>query len=302
MKQPLKSYIELHIAVLLFGFTAILGDLISLPTYMIVWWRLLLTSVSLMFLFKGFSSIKKLSFREIIRFSFIGILTGFHWIFFFAAIKFSNASITLVALATTTFFTALLEPILLKRKFEWIEIFLGIIIIPAMILIVNNIEVQMRIGVLFGLISAILAASFTILNKKYIVEGNESKITFIELSAAWIFLCLLFPLFNWIEPVHVFLPVGMDWLYLIILALLCTTVAYVLALKALNHLSAFMSSLTINLEPVYGIFLAIVLLREYKELNLNFYMGVLIIICAVTLYPIIIRRRKKLIEYGRNSK
>jgi drug/metabolite transporter (DMT)-like permease len=237
-----------------------------------------------------------------LRFSFIGILTGFHWIFFFGAVKYSNASVTLVSLATTTFFTALLEPVLLKRRFEWLEIILGLIIVPAMILIVNNIEMEMRIGVVFGLISALLAASFTILNKKYIVEGTESTITFIELSAAFIFLCLLFPVFNWIEPVKVFWPGGMDWAYLLILALLCTSVAYVLALKALNHLSAFISSLTINLEPVYGIFLAMVLLREYRELNLNFYLGVLIIIIAVTLYPIILKIRKKSIEYGRNTK
>lgn len=294
MKQPLKSYLELHVAVLLFGFTAILGDLISLPIYMIVWWRLLLTCLSLLFFIKGITRIKHLSRSEVIRFSIIGILTGFHWIFFFAAIKFSNASVTLVSLATTTFFTALLEPILLKRKFEWLEVFLGLIIIPAMILIVNNIDIGMRIGVVFGLVSAILAASFTILNKKYIVEGTESMITFIELSAAFIFLCILFPIFNWIEPVKAFLPIGMDWAYLLILALLCTSVAYILALKALNHLSAFMSSLTINLEPVYGIFLAIVLLKEYRELNLNFYMGVFIIIIAVTLYPIILRNRKKI--------
>lgn len=292
MKEPLKSYIQLHSAVILFGFTAILGDLIALPPYMIVWWRVFLTSVSFLFLIKSISRIRQLPRRYLAAYVLIGILAALHWIFFFGAIKFSNASITLVALATTTFFTSVMEPIILRRKFEWLELLLGIIIIPGMILIVNNIAVEMRIGILFGLISAFLGASFTSLNKKYIVAGMEQGISFLELFSAWVFLTIGFPLFNFMDPIHDFLPKGVDWIYLIILSVICTTFAYVLALKALNHLSAFVSSLTINLEPIYGILLAIVLLNEHKDLNVNFYVGVTLIVGSAMIYPLIMRRRR----------
>jgi drug/metabolite transporter (DMT)-like permease len=162
-----------------------------------------------------------------------------------------------------------------------------------MILIVNNIDASYHLGVGLGLTSAFLAATFTTLNKKYLVDGKEKEISFLELGSAWIFLTLLLPFYNIWQPITNFWPEGMDWVYLIILALLCTTFAYVLALRSLNHISAFASTLTINLEPVYGIFLAMFLLKEHKELNFEFYMGVIIIISAVTIYPLVMKRRKK---------
>lgn len=296
MKQPLKSYIQLHSAVLLFGFTAILGAIIELPTYMIVWWRVFLTCVSFLFFMQSFSVIRQMPRINLSAYVLIGILTGLHWIFFFGAIKFSNASITLVSMSTTTFFTSIMEPLILRRRMEWLELLLGVIIIPGMILIVNNIAFELRMGVFFGLISAFLSACFTILNKKYIIAGSEQGISFLELFSAFVLLTISFPIFNYIDPINEFFPKGVDWVYLIFLSVVCTTFAYVLALKALNHLSAFVSSLTINLEPVYGIILAILLLNEHKDLNANFYLGVTMILGAVSIYPWLMRRRRKLLK------
>ena len=141
--------------------------------------------------------------------------------------------------------------------------------------------------------SAFFAAFFTSYNKKYIVDGKEREISFLELGSAWIFLSLVMPFYHHWQPIEHFFPSVSDWIYLLILALLCTTFAYVLALKALNYLSAFASALTVNLEPVYGIFFAIVILKEHKELNLEFYLGVIVIISAVTIYPLIMRRKRR---------
>ncbi|WP_235296559.1 DMT family transporter [Portibacter marinus] len=287
-----RAYLELHVAVLLFGFTAILGDWMTLPALLIVWWRVLITSISFIFIIDRKYIFRHLSRKQILRLSGIGVVTGLHWVFFFAAVQYSNASVTLVAMACTSFMVSLIEPLFLKKNLEWIDLLIGLIIVPAMALIVNNIDEAYISGIILGLISAFLAAVFTTLNKKYIIDGREKEMSFIELGSAWVSLSLLLPLFFLYDPVSSFLPEAMDWVYLLILALICTTLAYVLALRALNHISAFAASLTVNLEPVYGIFLAIFLLKEHKELNIEFYMGVVIIISAVTLYPILLKRKK----------
>lgn len=196
-------------------------------------------------------------------------------------------------MATTAIFTSVIEPIYLKRRFEWFELIIGIIVLPAMILIVNNIAFEMRIGVLLGLISAFLASLFNTLNKKHIEKGLEKEISFVELGAAWIALSLLLPLHLLSDPDVVFLPSVKDIGFLLILALLCTNFAFVLSMKALNHITAFGSSLTMNLEPLYGIFIAMIILGEHKELNLNFYIGVILIIASVLIYPFIKNHKRR---------
>ncbi len=293
MKPTSKAYLELHIAVFLFGFTAILGDLISLSATVLVWWRVLITCISLLFLLRFGKRMTKLSRRmQGILFG-IGILVALHWITFFGAIKYSNASITLIALATASLFTAFLEPLILKRPISKVEVMLGLLIIPGMILVVSNIDLSMYMGIYLGLISALLASIFSILNKKYIDDAEPMTITFIELGAAWIFisLCLPFIFYYTEEPIS-FWPTSMDLVYLLVLALACTTLAYVLSLRALKHLTAFASNLTINLEPVYGIILAWLILKENKELNPGFYLGCLMIVLVVFAYPLLKKKFK----------
>lgn len=290
MDDTNKAYLQLHIAVFLFGFTAILGAVIDLPAVMIVWWRVLLTCISFLFLLKGAAFLRKYSRQQHLRWSGIGVLTGLHWLFFFLAIQYSNASITLVALATTSLFTAFIEPLILRKKIKWSEVIIGVIVVPGMILIAQNIDQSMIWGLGFGFVSAILASLFNTLNKKYVVPGGEREISFIELSAALAVISLALPIVFYLSEEMQFWPQGMDWVYLIILAIICTTLAFVLALKALNHISAFASTLTVNLEPIYGIILAAVLLNEHQDLNMKFYIGVIIILGAIIIYPLLAKR------------
>ncbi len=295
MNPEKRAYLELHIAVFLFGFTAILGDLIQLSALVMVWWRVLITSLSLLFLIRVGNIFRTFPQAAIRRFMGIGVLVALHWVAFYGAIKLSNASITLICMATTSFFTSLIEPVIMKQKVRWYELLLGLVIIPGMGLIVGSTDASMNLGIIVGLASALLAALFATLNKKYIRQSHEMSITFLELGSAWLFLCLVLPVYILIsaQPVQI-LPASLrDWGYLIVLALLCTTLAYVLALRALNHLTAFASNLTVNLEPVYGILLAWVLLRENEELNAGFYLGGAVILLAVFSYPLIRRWRRR---------
>ncbi len=279
MRTTRRAYLELHLAVLLFGFTAILGDLISLSALHLVWWRVLITSLSLLLLLRGWRFIKHFNPLERRRFAGIGILVALHWLTFYGAIKLSNASVALVGLATTAFMTALLEPLLLRSPFSRSELLLGVVVIPGMALIVSDLQGQMLLGLGIALLSALLATLFSILNKKWIARHNPIELTFLELGSACLFLSLLLPFYT--QDPTTLLPKFWDWIYLLVLALLCTTLAYVLALRSLRELSAFASNLTINLEPVYGILLAMWILNEQRELSGSFYFGVALIVGAV---------------------
>ena len=293
MDRTRRAYIELHIDVFLFGFTAILGDLISLSATVLVWWRVLITCISLIFLLRFGKNIPKLSPKMLSILFGIGVLVALHWITFFGAIKYSNASITLIALATASFFTAFIEPLILKKPFSPIEMGLGLLIVPGMVLVVKNIDLSMHIGIYLGLISSLLAVIFSVLNKKYIDDVDPMTITFIELGSAWLFISCCLPfLFTYSEEPIIFWPTAMDLVYLLVLALACTTLAYILSLRALKHLSAFATNLTINLEPVYGIILAWLILNENQELDSGFYYGCLLIVSVVFAYPFLKKRIK----------
>lgn len=290
MQNTQRAYLELHVAVLLFGFTAILGDLIALPALLIVWWRVFLTSASLL-LFIRRKQLRQIPRRTVIQLMGIGILVAVHWVTFYGAIKLANASIGVLAMATTSFFTAFLEPVIMRQPRKGYEIFLGILIIPGMAMVVNSMDFSLLLGLGVGLFSAFLVALFNTLNKKFVAETDPLSITFLELSSAWLFLCFIVPPFLWSQGGQVSLwpPTVLDWIYLLVLSLLCTTLAYVLAVRSLRFLSAFAANLTINLEPVYGIILAWVILHENQELSPNFYWGGVIIIGTVFSYPLLRR-------------
>lgn len=286
MLEPEKrAWLELHFAVLCFGFTAILGVWISLSALNLVWWRVLITSVSLIILMKGARQVWLLPKRLILQYAGIGVLVALHWIAFYGAVKISNVSITLVCLATTSLFTAFLEPLIMKRPILRVEVLLGLLVIPGMMLVVSQIEASHWAGVAAGLASALFAAIFSILNKKLVTRAKPMEITLIELGSSFIFISMILGVMLLMGKDLNLKPTNMDWVHLLVLSLLCTTLAYILTLTALQHLSAFASNLTINLEPVYGIILAILLLGEHKELTISFYIGVLMILMAVISYP-----------------
>lgn len=284
MKKSLIPYIQLHVAVFLYGLTAILGDLISIPAASLVWWRVAITCISLIFLINFGRDLFAIAKRDMVKLLLIGIVIGIHWVSFYGSIKYANASIALIALSTTTLFTSFIEPIIFKRKPDLIQVIFGLLVIPGIYLIVRNIDSYMMTGLYIGILSACMASLFSVLNKTMVDKIEPFPMTFVEMLGVFIFLSVLFPIFS--EPYFSpFVPIGLDWFYLIILALFCTSFAYYLGLLALKKLSAFETNLIINLEPVYGIILAIIILKEHHELNLRFYLGVLIILIVVFSYP-----------------
>lgn len=290
--QPIRrAYLEVHFAVFLYGFTAILGDLIQLPATILVWWRVLITSISLLFLIQFGRQLHTIPRQLIKQYMGIGIIIGLHWITFFGSVKYANASVAMVCYATTAFFTSLLEPLFTEKKLQKTELLLGFLVIPGMILIGQSVPKGMLFGVFLGLLSAIFIACFAIFNKKLIHKADATTITFLELSSSWLFITLCLPFFYYYSTDSPFLPSQMDWIYLLILSLLCTTLAFVLNLRSLKHISAFTSTLIGNLEVLYGIILAIVILKENKELSFSFYIGAFIVLITVFGHPFLDRGR-----------
>jgi drug/metabolite transporter (DMT)-like permease len=282
-----KAYLQLHMAVFLFGFTAVIGKLITLEQTALVWNRLWIAVLGLIFIpgvLKGIRSIKRSNF---LIFSGIGVLVALHWLTFYGSIKVGNsASVTLACLATTSLFTSILEPIITKSKFQWVELVLGLLVIVG-IYFLSGVGEAYYWAMVIGIISAFLASLFSTLNKKYITGQNSLSVSTIELAAGFIFISVCYPLLQNFFPQPQWFPAGNDWWWLLVLGLLCTSLAFALALESLKVISAFISNLSINLEPIYGIVLAIWLLNEDTQLNFDFYLGTAIILLAVILHPII---------------
>ena len=288
-----KAYIQLHIAVFLFGFTAILGKLISLNEVALVWNRLWIAILGLIFIPGVFKGILLITKKNLLKFIGIGILVALHWLTFYGSIKVGHsASVTLACLATASLFTSVLEPLITRSKFEWIELLLGVIVILGIYLL-SGIGESYYSAIIIGIISAFLAALFSTLNKKYIAGQNSLSVTTVELTSGFLFISIAYPFINTFMPQTQWTPIGTDWVWLIILGLLCTSLAFALAINSLKELSAFISNLSINLEPVYGILLAIWLLNEDTILNFNFYLGTSIILLAVVLHPILTKYKNK---------
>ena len=288
-----KAYIQLHIAVFLFGFTAILGKLISLEETALVWNRLWIATLGLLCIPGVIREIRSISTIDLLRFCGIGVLVALHWLTFYGSIKVGqSASVTLACLATTTLFTSILEPVITRSKFQWVELLLGILVIIG-IYFLNGVGTTYYWAIIIGITSAFLAALFSTLNKKHIGNQNTLSVSAIELAAGFIFISMCYPLIQKYLPQARWSPLGMDWLWLIILGLLCTSLAFALAINSLKTLSAFISNLSINLEPVYGILLAIWLLNEDALLNAHFYIGTSIILSAVVLHPILLSLTKQ---------
>ncbi|MFN0214038.1 MAG: DMT family transporter [Saprospiraceae bacterium] len=286
MTDKLRAYFYLHFCVLIWGFTAILGKLISLNAVPLVWWRVFLCCATLIVFIprKQFQGISRKRYLQMFG---IGILVGIHWLCFYGAIKLSNASVAVATMATTSFFSALVEPLLSRKKVKGYELALGLFILPGMALIAGNIDWGMRIGFAVGIVGALLAAVFSSLNKKLIDNQPPPPLvmSFTELAGGVAVCSLVLPFLIWQFPDTSLIPANQDWVWLLILAWVCTLLPYYLTLLAMRHISAFGTNLTINLEPVYGVLLAAIFFREDKDLNPQFYIGVIVILLAVFSHP-----------------
>lgn len=291
-----RAQLQIHLCVVLWGFTAILGKLITLPALPLVWWRMGLVVVALALLPKVWRGLRGMHPRIIAAYAGIGALVALHWLTFYGSIKLSNASVGATCIALATVFTALLEPLVTRTRLSWRQIALGVAVLPGVALVVGGVPQGMRAGIVVGTVSALLVALFGSLNKRLVEHGEPLTVTAIELGAGALLLTVLAPLLPVLFPIFgetaFVLPGARDFLYLLVLALACTLFPFALALAALRHMSAFAAQLAVNLEPVYAIVLAIVLLGEQQELTAAFYAGVAIIVAAVLAYPLIAGPRR----------
>lgn len=286
MNKTTIAYIQLHTAVFLFGFTAILGKLISLEGLLLVIYRISITLISLFLISDVWEKIKKMPRKDIRKLIGIGMLVGIHWTTFFAAIKVSNISITLSCLAASPFFTSFIEPLLLKRKIQLSEIILALSVVLGF-LFIFDMGGTFFLGMILAISSALCASIFSVLNKSIADKYEPFPIMVVEFTAGLVLLLPLCPIYLHYFPETSLFPTASDWVYLLILALLCTTFAYTLSILSLKYISAFTSTLTINLEPVYGILFAYWGFDEGKVLSANFYIGTAIVLLSVFLHPVI---------------
>ena len=290
MKEENKAYLLLHGAVILFGFTAILGALIHLDAFVLVWWRVLIATIGISFFTKGIGFITTIPTKKLLQYILVGSVIAIHWSLFFLSVKLAGASICLVCMATTSLFISIIEPLMLKQKFQKLDFVIAILIVPGMVLVANSAGLSKVWGIVAGLSSAALAAVFSILNKKYIKNVSVWHISWIEMSSAWVTLGVFIGIAYLFNFKFTILPSPVDWFYLILLGFVCTTIAHAMSLVALKHISAFALGLVINLEPIYGIILAALLLHEHKALNQNFYIGAVLIMVAIFAYPFLKKR------------
>jgi drug/metabolite transporter (DMT)-like permease len=287
------SLIKLHIAVFLWGFTAVLGRLISLNEGLLVWYRIFITVVTLFIIMKWRKKLHKVSLPFMFRLFGIGGIIALHWAFFYGSIKYANISIALTCLSSAAFFTALLEPLMLKKRIHPIDLLLGVIGIVGIYLIFHF-DPRYQTGIIIGVIATILSVIFSILNKKIIHHAPSQAMMLYELTGGLLVLSLLMPFYLYLFPTKQILPTSSDWLWLLLLSWFCTIIAMDLSLQALKKVSAFTQNLTLNLEPVYGIILAFVVFHENKYLSSSFYYGFALIILSVILQMLRVIKYKRL--------
>ncbi|MBX3700847.1 MAG: DMT family transporter [Dokdonella sp.] len=286
-----KAQWQIHFCVLLWGFTAILGKLISLSALPLVWWRMLIVVIALVLVPRTWRGLRAIPPRLALAYAGIGVLVALHWFTFYGSIKLANASVGATCIALATPMTALLEPWLARRRFSWRELSLGVATLPGVALVVGGIPASMQLGLAVGTVSALLVALFGSLNKRLVEQGDAFAVTALELGAGTLTVTAIAPLLPWLfAPLagDVFaLPDAHDAVLLATLALACTLLPFTLSLVALRHMSAFAAQLATNLEPVYAIALAALLLGEQHELTPRFYLGAALILGVVFVHPLL---------------
>ena len=288
MTPQAKAQWQLHFCVVLWGFTAILGRLITLTALQLVWWRMLLVTVALLLLPKVWRELRTMPPRRLAAYAGIGVLVALHWLTFYSAVKLANASVAATCIALAPVFLAVIEPLVVGRKFEPRELLIGVAVVPGVALVVGGVPADMRLGVAVGVLSAALCATFGAFNKRMADQGGALTVTGIELGAGTVFLTLV-TLF-WHGEGTFAIPDLHDSVLLLVLAIVCTLLPFALALAVLRKLSAYTVQLATNLEPVYAIVLAVILLGEQHQLDAWFYVGVAVILGAVFVHPLLTRR------------
>ncbi len=277
-----KAFVQLHIAVFLAGFTAILGKLITLNEGMLVFYRMLITAASLALLLYFKKELRRLPLRDAFKVLGVGAIVALHWVSFYGSIKYSNVSVGVTCLSGIGFFTAFLDPLITRKRIDVVEVFLGLLAIAGIYLIFDFYP-EYKLGILFGIVSALMASIFPILNKDLLKKFSPQTVTLYEMCGGFIALIFILPFYLQAFPAGNYLPAATDWLWLLILCWLCTVLTFILALNALKKITPFTANLAYNLEPLYGIALAFIIFKENKSLSAGFYYGIALILLAVVL-------------------
>ncbi len=276
----LKNYLHLHFLVFIAGFTAILGELISIGSTALVWYRMLIAGI-LMFVYIKLIRLKiKVDAKTKLKFFGAGIIIALHWITFFEAINQSNVSITLAMFSTGAFFASFIEPLIYKRRIIWYEIIFGIIVIIGVFLITQS-EIKYINGIILGISSALFSTLFAVINGRFIEAHQATVISFYEFISGVAFLTLFIVLFQDGFSTEFFTLSSNDWIYLFILASVCTAYAFIGSVDVMRHISPYTVILTYNLEPIYGISLALLLFPETEIMSTQFYYGAILILITV---------------------
>lgn len=282
---------QLHVAVFLAGFTAILGKLIGLNEGLLVWYRLLITVVSLFIILYFRKELQRLSLKEGFRIFGVGAIVALHWVSFYGSVKYSTVAVSLTCFSSIGFFTAFLEPLIMRRRIDFVEVFLGLLAIAGIYLIFSF-NPEFKTGIIFGIISSLLASIFPILNKLLLRKHSPKTVTIYEMTGGLLALTFIIPFYLQAYPAAYYLPTSTDFLWLLVLAWFCTVLSFDLQLNALKKISPFTANLTYNLEPVYGIILGFLIFHENKFLSGGFYLGLGCILMAVFLQMVRMRKIK----------
>lgn len=281
MSETQKGFIQLHLSVLLAGFTGLFGRLITLNEVDIVWYRMLFTSCILLV----FTGLPKLKWRKVLQLCGCGALLGFHWILFYGSIKASNVSIGVICFSLIGFFTAIFEPIIFKRKISWVELCYSLITVAG-VLCIFSFDARYRYGIMIGVVSSAVCALYAICNKKASVGIRSRDVLLYQMSGGLVIVSMIIPIYLYFfpsnQPVMV-IPAGTNLWFMLCHALFCTVGMYLLQIQALKRLSAFTVNLTYNLEPCYTIILAFLIFGEGREINFSFYLGIAMILLSVLL-------------------
>ncbi|MGN7989013.1 DMT family transporter [Pedobacter sp. 22226] len=285
-----KSYLVLHFAVILAGFTGIFGKLISLNEGLLVWYRVFFSAIILLLVLKLFKVATNIKFKEKFHITKIGMFITVHWVFFYASIKYSNISVGVVCYCLTSFFTAVFSPLINRQKFNLSELLLSLLTLFGIALIFHF-DSSFQLGIGLGVISSAFAALYTIYNERLVKVYDSRLINYYQMLGGTIGLGILLPVYLHFFPVESIIPNWKDTAYLILLASFCTVGLYILFAESLKRISAFTVNLSFNLEPVYSIILAFLFFNEGKELNLSFYIGLAFVMTSVILQTFISIRK-----------
>lgn len=281
LQPTTQAYLQLHLSVFLWGATGVLGQSIQLSEGVLVFYRLLIVSISLYVYLRFKNSSLRVSKSQLKQLFIAGSVLMFHWLFFYGAIKYSNVSITLSLLSTAGLFSIAIDALFYGKKINYADLGFGILAVLGVFFIFYTDENNFEIGIILALLAALLSALFNILNKDLVVALSSGVVSFYEMSLSAILLFLILPFYLYFFQHNVWFPSFSDWIYLFILAIFCTHFTLILSFNALRYLTPFTLNLSINLEPVYGIALAFVIFRENEFLNSGFFMGSALIILSV---------------------